>query len=75
MQAISLLINFTVNSSVTVRGGPGFEPHSLHLRKLLDSSLYRPKRTSAATFVNGNFFFSMICFNLIRQYFNGAPVK
>ena len=92
MQAISLLINFTVNSSVTVEGlvtqwsqsgGPGFEPHSWHLWKLLDPSLYSPERTSAATFVNGNcvcvcgffFFFLMICFNLIRRYFNGEPVK
>ena len=72
MQAISLLINFTVNSSVTVEGlvtqwsqsgGPGFEPHSWHLRKLLDPSLYSPERTSAATFVNGSFlFFSFLFF-------------
>ena len=56
MQAISLLINFTLNSSVTVRGcviqwsqsgGPGFEPHPGHLRDLLDPSLYSPERTSA----------------------------
>ena len=46
MQAISLLMNFTVNSSVTVggsvtqwsqSGGPWLESRSGHLRDLLDS--------------------------------------